>query len=173
MTDFLSLAKNRYSCRKFADKAVPDDMLRIVLEAGRIAPSAVNFQPWKFLVFTTPTSLKKVHQLYHREWFNSAPVVILICADHAISWKRKEDGKDYSDVDAAIAIDHMTLEATSLGLATCWVCNFFVEKTRKELELPENLEPIAFLPLGYPLDEPDINRHDSKRKEMADVVRWE
>ena len=98
--------------------------------------------------------------------------MIVICADHAASWKRKEDGKDHADVDVAITTDHMTLQATELGLATCWVCNFYVEKTRELLKLPKHLEPVVILPLGYPRDAADPARHNEKRKPLSEIVTY-
>ncbi|MDD4033713.1 MAG: nitroreductase family protein, partial [Bacteroidales bacterium] len=76
-------------------------------------------------------------------------------------------------MDLAIAIDHLTLQATDLGLATCWVCNFNPEICVQELELPEGLEPAVLIPLGYPADEPDITRHERKRKSLFELVFWE
>jgi len=96
----------------------------------------------------------------------------VICADHSQSWKRKEDGKDHADVDAAITTDHMTLQATALGLATCWICNFYVDKTRELLKLPDQLEPLVILPLGYALDSTDPERHAEKRKSLKEIVTF-
>jgi nitroreductase len=171
MTLFLKIAKERYSCRKYFPKPVEPDKLEQILEAGRIAPSAANLQPWHFYVIQGETELRKIHAVYHREWFQTAPCVIVICGDHSRSWKRKE-GKDHCDVDAAIATDHMTLQATALGLATCWICNFDPERTRELLDLPGNLEPIVILPLGYPADEADADRHNEKRKPLSEVVTY-
>ena len=77
---FLDLAKNRFSVRKYKSGPVSQEDLEYVLEAGRIAPSAVNYQPWHFLVIKEKENLKRVHALYHREWFQEAPVVIIILA---------------------------------------------------------------------------------------------
>ena len=143
-----------------------------MLEAGRIAPSAANYQPWHFLVIKEEENLKKVHTLYHREWFKEAPVVIIVLADYNQSWKRSE-GKDHADIDAAIATDHLTLAATDRGLGTCWVCNFDKQKTIDVLNLPDHLEPVVFLPLGYPDQDTDINRHNEKRKPLEKIVSWE
>lgn len=170
--NFLDLAKNRFSVRKYKPDPVPEKDLLYVLEAGRIAPSAVNYQPWHFLVIKDKESLKKVHTLYHREWFREAPVVIIILADHNQSWKRADE-KDHADIDAAIAADHMTLAAIDRGLGTCWVCNFDKQKTINLLNLPEHLEPVVFLPLGYPDQKTDANRHVSKRKPLKKIVSWE
>lgn len=172
MMRFLDIAKNRYSCRKYDSRPVEQEKLEMVLEAGRVAPSAVNFQPWHFYILRETGNLQKFYPAYHREWFKTAPCVIVVCGDHDQSWKRKADGKDHADVDAAITADHMTLQATELGLATCWICNFDVDKTRELLKLPPHLEPVVILPLGYPLDEVDPERHDNKRKPLTEIVTY-
>jgi len=170
--DFLELAKLRYSSRKYLSKEVEEEKLNYVLEAGRIAPSANNMQPWAFIVVKNENR-DALRDCYHREWFNSAPVYIVICGNHQQAWHRASDGKDHTDIDAAIATDHMTLAAAQQGLATCWVCNFDKEKTSRVLNLPDYLEPVAILPLGYPADEVNINRHDKKRKAFDEVVYYE
>jgi nitroreductase len=93
MTHFLELARNRYSCRNFDARPVEADRLEQVLEAGRIAPSAANMQPWHFFVIHKTGDLEKIRGAYHRDWFRTAPCVIVVCGDHGRSWKRK-DGKD-------------------------------------------------------------------------------
>lgn len=168
---FIEIARNRYSCRSYDHRPVEDEKLELILEAGRIAPSAVNFQPWKFYVFRDPGRLGMLHGVYHREWFRNAPCVIVICGDHEASWKRR-DGKDHCDIDVAIATDHMTLQATELGLATCWICNFDPAKTRELLDLPGHLEPVVIIPLGYPLDRVDPERHHEKRKPLIQIVDY-
>lgn len=171
MTSFLDIAKRRYSCRKYDPRPVEPEKLEMILEAGRIAPSAVNFQPWHFFVIQAQEDLEKIFGTYHREWFRTAPCVILICGDHGQSWKRKE-GKDHSDIDVAIATDHMTLQATELDLATCWICNFDPVKVREVMQLPNNLEPVVLLPVGYPLDEVDPERHTQKRKALSEIATF-
>lgn len=170
--NFLDLVRNRFSSRKYQDKQVEEEKIVQVLEAARMAPSAVNYQPWVFVVIREAENLEKIHACYHRDWFNQAPVVIVACADHAQSWKRS-DGKDHADIDVAIAVDHITLAATEAGLATCWVCNFDPEKTRQTLALPDHIEPVAMIPLAYPADSPDTARHTQKRKTLNQIVRWE
>lgn len=169
---FLELAKKRYSVRSYKSKAVSDEDLNYVLEAGRVAPSAVNYQPWKFLVIKEKENLEKVCDLYHRDWFKQAPVVIILFADHSQAWKRA-DGKDHADIDVAIAADHMTLAASDKGLGTCWICNFDKQKTVEFFNLPEHLEPVVFLPLGYPSSETNTERHGEKRKPLEDIVWFE
>jgi len=170
--NFLELAKRRYSCRNYDSRPVEAEKLELILESGRVAPSAVNFQPWYFYVIQKPDDLSKLHQVYHREWFQSAPCVIVICGDHNLSWRRK-DGKDHCDIDVAIVTDHMTLQATELELATCWICNFDPGKTRDLLQLPDHLEPVVLLPVGYPLDSADPGRHGEKRKPLSEIATFE
>jgi nitroreductase len=150
---------------------VEAEKLELVLEAGRVAPSAVNFQPWYFYVIQGEENLARIHRVYHREWFRTAPCVIVICGDHGQSWRRK-DGKDHCDIDIGIVTDHLTLQATDLGLATCWICNFDSIMTRELLQLPEQMEPMVLLPLGYPLDQTDPDRHMEKRKPLAEIVNF-
>jgi nitroreductase len=133
-----------------------------------MAPSAVNYQPWHFIVITDEEDLQSIHEVYHRTWFREAPAVIAVCADHSLSWKRKTDGKDFADIDAAIAIDHLVLKATELNLGTCWVCNFNVEMARQKLELPDHVEPIALIPIGYT----EATAPVKSRKELSEIVHW-
>jgi nitroreductase len=171
LMDFIKLARERYSCRNYKQINVEEDKLNLVLEAGRIAPSAVNYQPWYFIV-AQGENLENVRSCYHRDWFRTAPMCIVVCADHSRSWKRG-DKKDHADIDAAIAADHITLAATSVGLATCWICNFNAEKLTEVLNLPKYVEPIVVLPLGYPEDSADAKRHSVKRKPLNDIVVYE
>lgn len=169
--DFIELAKHRYSSRKYLAKPIENEKLKIVLEAGRIAPSANNQQPWIFVV-VKEENLENLQTCYPREWFRSAPMAIVLCADHSKSWKRK-DGKDHADIDVAIAADHMTLAATSINLATCWICNFDKGKLIKAINLPKEIEPVVILSLGYPDDEPNMERHQTKRKPIEEIVYYE
>ncbi|MEA3495320.1 MAG: nitroreductase family protein [Bacteroidota bacterium] len=170
---FLDLAKRRYSSRNYLDKEVEKEKIEQILEAGRIAPSANNKQPWHFIVITNSEIRDEINSCYKREWINDAPVVLVICGDHSKSWKRSYDNKDHCDIDVSIAVDHMTLAATDLGLATCWICAFDKFKCSKILELPEHIEPIVMLPLAYPADNVDVNRHSFQRNKTENVVHWE
>ena len=162
------LMKERCSVREFTDQPVEKDKLIQVLEAARVAPSAANRQPWHFIVLQDEELKKAVSS----HWGSKSPVIIVICGDHSASWFRK-DGKDHCDIDAAIAVDHMTLMVTELGLGSCWVCAFDSARTTEVLDLPEHLEPIALLPLGYPAQIADPNRHDSERKPLAEIISWD
>ncbi len=139
------------------------------MEYVRMAPSAVNYQPWHFIILTNRGNIENLAKAYPRPWLISAPVIIVACINRKESWRRIKDNKDFGDVDVAIAIDHMTLAATSMGLGTCWVCNFDVDICKKMLELPDHMEPLAIIPLGYPINVVP----EKKRKSMDEIVSWE
>ncbi len=168
---FIQLARQRYSTRRYDPRPVEKEKLTYVLEAGRIAPSAANFQPWYFIVVQAEPYHTHMWEVYQRPWFRDAPVYIVLCANHEISWKR-QDGKDHADVDIAIAADHMTLAAAEQKLGTCWICNFDPLKCSETLHIPSYIEPVVILTLGYPLDEGDPTRHNLKRKPFPEVVKW-
>ena len=147
-----------------------DDLLA-VLDAARAAPSACNNQPLRLIVVTERTELDELAGAYPREWFRGAPVVIVVCADHRKSYHRA-DGKDHADIDAAIATDHMTLAAAELGLGTCWICAFDTDQVRRQLVLPDHIEPVVLLPLGHPVDPLSAAAHQSPRKPFDSLVQW-
>jgi len=172
MDSFLNLARNRFSCRTFQKKEVPKELIEKVLEAARVAPSAVNNQPWYFIVLSEDSLKKMIATCYPRNWLESAPIIIVACGDHNRSWRRA-DGKDHCDIDLAIAIDHITLAASDNGLATCWVCKFDAMKCSSLLELPAHITPIALIPIGFPSETANPDRHKDKRKPLSEIVFWE
>ena len=137
-----------------------------IMECVRLAPSAVNLQPWRFRIVTDQETIAKHQSCYKRDWLSTAPCIIVACANHEESWHRRADNKDHADIDLAIAVEHICLAATEQGLATCWVCNFDAAKCREQLALPENLEPIALVPLGYAEDE----MGEKKRKSLEEIM---
>lgn len=167
--NFKELARQRYSVRSYQSTPVEEEKLISVIEAALLAPSAVNFQPWKFVVATEPALLDQLRGCYHREWFKTAPACIVAIGDHDKGWHRPTDGKDHTDLDVAIAIDHLMLAATEIGLGTCWICHFNAEKCAEVFDLPANYEPIAMIPIGYPLPG---NRPEKKRKSIEQQVSW-
>jgi len=167
--EFYKLILQRFSVRSYTNRKVEKDVILQILEAARMAPSAVNFQPWHFIVISEPGNLQDFQEVYPRTWFREAPICIVVCADHSQSWKRRSDDKDFADIDIAIAVDHLILKATELGLGTCWVCNFDVALTRQKLQLPETIEPLVIIPLGYTTAEAPVKT----RKPLSELVHWE
>ncbi|MFQ6016131.1 MAG: nitroreductase family protein [Anaerolineae bacterium] len=166
--EFSKLIETRYSVRAYKSEPVEDEMLQQVLQAARLAPTAANWQPFQLIVIHTAGREAELKRIYNRDWFVQAPLVICACGIPARAWVRK-DGKNYNDVDVAIAMDHLILAATNLGLGTCWIAAFDVTATREVLHLPDGVEPIAFTPLGYPADRPG----SKKRKALSELVRYE
>ena len=166
--NFLELARKRCSVRQYSDRSVEPEKMDYVLEAARLAPSAVNKQPWRILLIESEEKRQQLQDCYDREWFKQAPLYLIICGNHVESWKRAEDGKDHVDVDVAILTEHLCLAAAEQGLGTCWVCNFNVARCKQLFDLPDDLEPIVLLPLGYPADE-SVFEGEKKRKALAEI----
>lgn len=166
--EFFELINKRYSVRAYQSKPVEQEKLNKVLEAANLAPTAANRQPFRIIVIHTRGKETELKRIYHRDWFSQAPLVICVCAVASEAWSRM-DGKNYSDVDSTIAMDHLILAAADLGLGTCWIAAFDPDAAREILGLPDEVEPVAFTPLGYPADE----WKPKKRKSLEEIVRYE
>jgi len=166
--EIFEVIQKRYSVRAYRPDPVEEDKVQKVLEAVRLAPTAANHQPFKFIVVHTAGKEAELRRIYNAHWFVKAPIVICGCAVPAKAWIRR-DGKNYCDVDVTIAMDHLILAATELGLGTCWIAAFDPASAREVLNLPNGVEPIVFTPLGYPDDEPGSKR----RKSLFEIVNYE
>ena len=166
--NFLDLARERYSVRDFQDVPVAQDKLRRILEAGRIAPTACNKQPQRIKVIAGETELAKVDACTPCRF--NAPLVLLVCYDSTVCWKRSFDGAASGEVDAAIAAAHLLLAAQDQGLGSVWVMHFDPAKTAEAFQLPENIIPVAMLPMGCPAKDarPAVQHH--QRAELADIL---
>ena len=169
--EFSKLVKKRYSARKYEAKKVEKEKLLKILEAGRVAPTAHNYQPQRLLVLEKEENLEKLKKA--SKTFD-APLAIIVCADHEETWKRPHDKKDSADIDASIITDHMMLQAEELGLGSVWVCSFDPEILREEFKIPPHVEPVNILIIGYPEgNAPSGNRHDKTRKRLEKTVFYE
>lgn len=168
LKNFMELAKKRCSVRGYIDKEVEEEKIKYILECALLAPSACNNQPIFFIVIREKDTIKRLEEVYNRTWFLEAPVIIAVCCDRRSSWHRS-DGKDYGDIDVAIAFDHLTLAATEVGLGTCWVGAFNPTAAKRILMLPDHVDPIAFTPVGYPAPFKSIK----KRKKLEEIVFYE
>ncbi len=166
---FAEIVARRYSCRAYSSQRVETELVMRIMECARLAPSAVNKQPWRFLIIDTPELLEVLYRSYPRDFIKSAPLCIVAVGDHSQAWHRAQDGKDHTDVDLSIAIEHICLAATSYGLGTCWICNFDAEVCSQGLSIPDGWEPIAIIPLGYP-DGDGVPA--KRRKTMDEIVKW-
>lgn len=166
--DFMTIATQRYSCRSYSDRRVERDVISLVIDAARLAPSATNRQPWTFHIVDGGDLKLEITACYGREWILEAPALIIAVGDHNAAWHRG-DGKDHTDIDIAIAVEHICLAAATLGLGTCWVCNFDAARCARALGLKEGEEPVAIIPIGYPQNS---NLPEKKRKPLDDIIKW-
>lgn len=169
--DFTRLINGRESIRSYdptrpVDKAV----LERILDAGRIAPSAANRQPWRFLVVSSREMLNQVRRCYQKPWFMDAPHILVLVGRTGEAWTR-QDGWNSIETDLAIAMDHMVLAAENEGVGTCWVAAFDPAMLRSALNLASDDRVYAVTPLGYP--RPGFAKRGKKeRKALTDVVRY-
>jgi len=168
--EYSELIQRRYSVRAYKPDPVDEGKLQKVLEAAQVAPTAANRQPFRLIVIHTKGREAELHRMYNREWFTQAPIVICAVGLTSQGWVRGADGKNYTEVDVTIALDHLILEAANQGLGTCWIAAFNPEAVRQALSLPEDIEPIALTPLGYPADQPPAKK---VRKPLSELVRYE
>lgn len=171
MKTFKELVTERCSVRKYDSRAIEKEKLDYILDCARLAPSAVNYQPWKIYLITPESSSEKreyVQKCYDREWFLSAPYYLICTIVHSESWHRKNDGKDHGDIDIAILTEHLCLAAVEQGVGTCWVCNFDAKLCHELFNLPENEEAAVLIPMGYPAE--DFKPAEKKRKSMDEIV---
>ncbi len=161
--------ERRYSVRKFSRRDIPEDVLTRVLEAFVLAPTAANRQAMGLVVVHTQGREDDLRRIYSAEWFASQPPIVLAACGTEGAWTRRTDGKSYQDVDVAIAMDHVILAATDEGLGTCWIAAFDPQAAREVLALPDGVVPIAFTPLGYPVDDAGPKR----RKTLEDLIHWQ
>ncbi len=169
--EFLALVKKRYSVRSYQNKRVEAEKLLKILEAGRIAPTGANRQPQRLIVVQEEEGLRKLKKAAN---LFGAPLAIIVCGNHDAAWKRSYDQKDITDIDASIVTDHMMLQATDLGLGTLWVCHFNPAVVRAEFNLPDNIEPVNILGIGYAAGEAESpDRHATARNPLSDMVFYE
>ena len=160
------LIKSRYSCRSYQAASVEPQKLDYIMECVRLAPSAVNKQPWRFRIVSTDEDKAKLQRCYVRSWFTSAPMYIIASLVHDEEWVRS-DGKAHGNIDVAIAVEHLCLAAAEQGLGTCWVCNFDALLCKQLFSYAEGEEPVVLIPIGYPADE----AKPKVRKAMAEILK--
>ncbi len=168
----LALMNERYSCRAYDTARTPldHDLIGAVIDAARLAPSACNRQPWLFMVVEGDDAKEKIFNAYGRDWIKTAPAYIIALGQPATAWHRPADGHDHTDVDLSIAVEHICLAATALGLGTCWVCNFDPAVLRHSFNIPDGLVPVAIIPIGWPATDHKTNQ--KIRKSAEEITRW-
>jgi nitroreductase len=169
--DFEKIITERYSVRKFKSKKLPQNVIDKIIEAGHKAPTGCNYQPQRILVLNTDESILKLKNCTKCHF--DAPTAMLICHNREESWVRKYDGALSSSVDAAIVTTYMMLACQNEGVGTCWVMHFDPLAMRETFNIPDNLEPVALLVMGYPADDSKpLDLHNQFRP-ISEVVFYD
>jgi nitroreductase len=170
--EFRDLINTRESVRNYnPGKPVPQDVIHRILEAGRLAPSACNYQPYKFLVVSSQEMLQKVKTCYKRPWFQDAPHILVITGARTQAWTRSYDGYNSIETDMAIAMTYIVLAAANEGVGTCWIEAYDPALLRQSLNIGPETEIFGITPLGYRMASAEIT-NTKKRKTFEDIVEF-
>lgn len=171
MEDFLTLAERRYSVRKFRTEPLPQECMDKILQAGMLAPTACNLQPQRILVIKGEDGIRRLKMC--TECHFNAPAAMLVCYNKNECWTRNYDGKASGEIDASIVAAHMMLEAEELGIGTTWVMHFIPEAVRCEFEIPEDIEPVALLVMGYPAEDSQPSPLHKKSRSLTELAVYD
>ena len=169
--EFEKLITERYSVRKFRPEHLKKEDIEKILAVGHLAPTGCNFQPQRILVLNTDESMEKLKKCTKCHF--DAPSAMLICCNKNESWVRKYDGAMSAPVDAAIVATHLMLAAHNIGVGSCWVMHFDPVAMKDTYNIPENIEPIALLVMGYPDDAATPHEFHSTFRPIEETVIYE
>ena len=166
---FFELAKSRWSVRAYKDTPIEEEKMQLILEAGRVAPTAKNYQPQRIYVATSKEAREKLKSVCRCTW--DAPVVMVVCYDRERDYHSKlMPGYESGEKDASIVCTHMMLQAFELGIGSCWVGYFNANTVAEVLGLPENLTVSALLPIGYPTENAKALDMHFQYRDFADTI---
>jgi nitroreductase len=170
--EYTELIRTRESVRNYdPNRPVPKEILEKILDAGRLAPSARNYQPWKFLVISSSALLEKVRACYQRDWLKDAPHILVVLGLRNQAWNRGYDGYNSVETDVAIAMTHIILAAENEGVGACWIAAYNPVLLKEALNPDENQLIFGITPLGYP--KPGFQKTTIKnRKSLEDIVEF-
>ncbi|MCQ2557873.1 MAG: nitroreductase family protein [Oscillospiraceae bacterium] len=167
--DFIELAAQRYSCKKYSDQPVEQEKLNLILEAGRLAPTAKNLQEQRVYIARSADALAKIDQVTPCRYGAGTVLVVAYDANNTYTYP----GEKYSGgvEDATIVATHMMLAAKSVGVESCWLNKFNPDELHAVLGLPENEKIVMLLDLGYPAEGAGPLPNHSSRKPLAETVK--
>lgn len=168
--NFFELAKSRYSVRNFLQKKVPQEIVEQILACGHLAPTGCNMQPQRILVIDEQESLAKLKNCTRSHF--DAPLAMLICYNKNEGWTRRYDGAKSAPVDCSIVTTHLMLGAWELGIGSCWVMSFDPVAMKESYQVPEELEPVALLVMGYPAEDSAPFPMHSEFRPLEDLVTY-
>ena len=168
MTDFLALARDRYSCRAFSDRPVEAEKIDALVDAAIAAPTAVDKQPWHLWVVKSPEAVERLSALTRFSF--DTRVFLMLGARPDEAWVRKYDGRNFADVDASIVGTHIMLAAHDLGLGTTWVGHFDAPGVQEAFPETAGYDLVALFPLGYPAEGDEPSARHFERKGADELV---
>jgi nitroreductase len=177
--EFKDVIEGRKSVRSFQKIPVEKEIINEILDCARLAPSWMNKQCWQFIVITDVECIKEIAKTgIINRWLRQVPVIIIACADPQLSGENNKI--PYFVVDTAIAIEHIVLAATNMGLGTCWIGSYDENKIKTLLEIPPRIRIVALTALGYPNEKASIGEQGRKilirstqRKSLNEITHWE
>lgn len=149
---------SRRSIRRYEQQPIPKETMKLILETGRMAPSAANRQPWHFIVVTNQELKEKLSKWRFSRFLKNSAAVIVGCGE-ASRW---------ATIDVSIALENMVIAAWSLGVGSCWIGGFNEKEVKELLGIPDNIRIIALLSLGYPAEQPTPRR----KKPLEQIVHY-
>ena len=169
--DFYDLIRGRESVRDYdPNRTIDEAVLNRILNAGRLAPSADNRQPWTFLLVSSIEKLEEVRACYKKKWFQQAPHILIIIGDKTKSWIRSYDGYNSIETDLAIAMDHVILAAENEGIGACWIEDYDFKMLSDAINLKESEVIFSITPLGYQ-NKGYQKQGNKKRKPLEEIIR--
>ena len=168
---FIELAENRYSVRKFKNEKLPKEVIEKILHAGHIAPTGCNYQPQRIYVLESDNAIEALKNCTKCHF--GAPTAMIVCYNVSESWIRPYDRALSAPVDGAIVTTHMMLEAHNIGVGSCWVMHFNPSAIKEEFNIPDGIEPLAILMLGYPDDSAEPHNFHNTFKDPEKIVFYE
>ena len=167
--DFYEVIRTRRSVRSFKKEPIPEDVLKRVLEAARVAPSGGNRQPWRFILVKDETLRQKMISACNNQRFVAeAPLIVVACGERLPMNRGGYMGEMSVLLDVSIVFTHLILAARAEGLGTCWIGAFNNDEIKKLLEVPDGYEVVAATPLGYPSE--DVFTEPRSRKNLDEIV---
>ncbi len=168
--EFTQVIKNRYSCKRFSGKMVENEKLEAILEAGRLAPTAKNFQEQRIYVVRSEEGLAKIDKVTPCRY--GAPICVVVAFDKKNVFTYPGEKRDSGVEDATIVATHMLLAAADAGVDSCWINFFNPDELAEELKLPENEEILMILDLGYAAEGVKPLENHNSRKALSETVSY-
>ena len=168
--NFFELAKSRWSVRSYKDTPIEDEKMQLILEAGRVAPTAKNYQPQRIYIAKSEEARAKLKSVCRCTW--DAPVILVVCYDRERDYHSKlMPGYESGEKDVTIVCTHMMLQAWELGIGSCWVGMFNADQVGEILGLPKHIRVMGLLPMGYPAEDAQPLDLHFQYRDMSDMVQ--